>query len=464
MLFNSFVFLGLFLPITYIVFWSLRTANARYVWLAVTGYVFYGYWDPRFCLLMAFSTAVSYTAGLGFLRWSDPRRRRLCLIVPITVDLALLGFFKYANFVVESFADFAKALGSDVNAPHWNIILPVGISFYTFHTITYIVDSYRGVIRPTRNLFEFSAYVSLFSQLVAGPIVRFRQIEEDLERLGKADRTRWLGIGVSFFIIGLVEKVVVADSLAAFVDPALERYANLSTAGAWLAMLGYTFQLYYDFAGYSDMAIGLGYMFGLRIPINFNSPYKALDPSDFWRRWHISLSSCLRDYVYIPLGGNRQGEVKARWNIMLTMLIGGLWHGANWTFVVWGAYHGLLLVAHRQWAGAWATLPTVVRQLGMFLAAVVGWVFFRSTDFAMAGTLLQKMFAPAGGATVHNPLALSVLLLAAAWWGMVGPNAIDLHRDWRPRPRRAVALAAALGACLTMMLGSGSSPFLYFQF
>jgi alginate O-acetyltransferase complex protein AlgI len=463
-LFNSFVFLGLFLPITYVVFWLLRTANARYIWLAITGYVFYGYWDPRFCLLMAFSTAVSFSAGLGFLRWTDPGRRRLCLIVPITVDLALLGFFKYANFVVQSFADFATALGSDVHPPHWNIILPVGISFYTFHTITYIVDSYRGVIRPTRNLFEFSAYVSLFSQLVAGPIVRFRQIEEDLEQLGKADRTRWLGIGISFFIIGLVEKVIVADSLAAFVDPALEAYQGLSTAGAWLAMLAYTFQLYFDFAGYSDMAIGLGYMFGLRIPINFNSPYKALDPSDFWRRWHISLSSCLRDYVYIPLGGNRQGEANARRNIMLTMLIGGLWHGANWTFVFWGAYHGLLLVAHRQWASQWAALPAVVRQSAMFLAAVIGWVFFRSTDFSMAGTLLGKMFAPVAGATVPNPLALIALLLAGAWWAMIGPNAIDLHRDWRPRPRRAVALAAALGACLTMMLGSGSSPFLYFQF
>jgi alginate O-acetyltransferase complex protein AlgI len=463
-LFNSFVFLGLFLPITYLVFWLLPTAKARYVWLTITGYVFYGYWDARFCLLMAFSTLVSYAAGLGFLRWSDPRRRKLCLVVPITADLALLGFFKYSNFLVQSGVSLANLFGAGVALPAWNIVLPVGISFYTFHTITYIVDSYRGVIRPTRNLFEFSAYVSLFSQLVAGPIVRFRQIEEDLDNLGRADRTRWLGIGVSFFVTGLVEKVLVADSLAAFVDPALANYRDLSSAGAWLAMLGYTFQLYFDFAGYSDMAIGLGYLFGLRIPINFNSPYKALDPSDFWRRWHISLSTCLRDYLYIPLGGNRDGKWRTYRNLMITMLLGGLWHGASWTFVLWGAYHGLLLSAYRAWGAAWDRLPKAVRQLGMFLAALLGWVLFRSRDFAMAGTLLHKMFVPTAGALVEHVPAMVLLVSGAAWWAMAGPNANDLYRDWAPRPRRAIALSAAFGACLAVMLGSGSSPFLYFQF
>jgi alginate O-acetyltransferase complex protein AlgI len=230
-LFNSFIFLFAFLPVTYGVFWLLRSIKARYVWLTVTGYVFYGYWDPRFCLLMAFSTAVSYTAGLGFLRWSDPRRRKLCLVVPIVVDLALLGFFKYANWGLETLRGTVRLFGADVTIPHLDVILPVGISFYTFHTISYIVDAYRGTIRPTRNFFEFSTYVSLFSQLVAGPIVRFRQIEEDLEKLGQGDRTRWLGRGVSIFVVGLMEKVLVADSLAAFVDPALARYESLSTAG-----------------------------------------------------------------------------------------------------------------------------------------------------------------------------------------------------------------------------------------
>jgi alginate O-acetyltransferase complex protein AlgI len=463
-LFNSFVFLLAFLPVTYLVFWTLPSAKSRYVWLTITGYVFYGYWDPRFCLLMAFSTAVSYTAGLGFLRWSDPRRRRLLLIIPVTADLAILGFFKYANFLMDSFGKVLNWAGAGISIPHWNIVLPIGISFYTFHTITYIVDSYRGVIKPTRNIFEFSAYVSLFSQLVAGPIVRFRQIEEDLERLGQADRTRWLGLGVSFFVLGLLEKVVVADTLAFFVDRSLAQYQLLSSSGAWLSMFGYSFQLYFDFAGYSDMAIGLGYMFGLRIPINFNSPYKALDPSDFWRRWHISLSSCLRDYLYIPLGGNRHGEWKAYRNLLLTMLIGGLWHGANWTFVIWGAYHGCLLAAYRRYGSVWDRLPRVLRQSSMFLLALFGWVLFRSADFGMAAQLFSTMLIPTGGLAVEGLAPYSIVLFLAGAWAMVGPNAQEMHMDWTPSRIRFVGLAAAAGAALAVMLGSNASPFLYFQF
>jgi alginate O-acetyltransferase complex protein AlgI len=464
MLFNSLVFLCAFLPVTYVVFWMLRSAQTRYVWLAITGYVFYGYWNPWFCFLMAFSTLVSYTAGLGFLRYTDPRRRRLCLVIPIVTDLSLLGFFKYANFGLRSISDLAAALHHPLATPHFDIILPIGISFYTFHTISYIVDSYRGVIKPTRNLFEFAAYVSLFSQLIAGPIVRFRQIETDLEALGHADRTRWLERGIRFFIIGLVEKVVVADSLAAIVDPALAHYANLTTLGTWCAILGYTFQLYFDFSGYSTMAVGLGYMFGLRIPQNFNSPYKALDPSDFWRRWHISLSSCLRDYVYIPLGGSREGELNTYRNLLLTMLIGGLWHGANWTFVVWGGYHGLLLALHRRFATVWDAAPRALRQASMFLLAVIGWVFFRSTDFHMAGVILSHMFVPTRGAGTVALTAFAVLLPIAALWSMSGPNAFDINATWTPRPRYRVALAAALGACLALIAGAGPSPFLYFQF
>ena len=464
MLFNSYVFLFAFLPVTYLVFWRLRTASARYVWLVITGYVFYGYWDPRFCLLMAFSTLVSYLAGLGFLRFTDPLRRRLCLVVPITVDLLLLGFFKYANFGMGAARDVASWFGRDLSLPALDIVLPVGISFYTFHTITYIVDSYRGVIRPTRNLFEFGAYVSLFSQLVAGPIVRFRQIEEDLDSLGTADRTRWLGLGVSFFLTGLVEKVVVADNLAAFVDPALLHYQELSTAGVWLAILGYTFQLYFDFCGYSDMAVGLGYLFGLRIPMNFNSPYKATDPVDFWRRWHISLSSCLRDYLYIPLGGNRHGRWRTYRNLMLTMLIGGLWHGANWTFVVWGAYHGALLILYRTVAPAWDRLPAAVRQALFFVLVVVGWVFFRAPNLASAAAILTAMFTPTAGGLGANPGPFLVLLLASAAWALRGPNAFDLHAGFRWQPRHALAAAACFGVCLALLAGDRNSPFLYFQF
>ncbi len=462
MLFNSFIFVFAFLPVTYGVFWALRSADARYRWLTVTGYFFYGWWDWRFCFLMLTSTVVSYWAGRLMLQWTDQPRRRLALTVPIVFDLMLLGFFKYANFGLESARTGFAWLGIDLSIPHYNIILPVGISFYTFHTITYIVDCYRGVVTPTRNFFEFSCYVSLFSQLVAGPIVRFRQIEEDLVNLGRADRWRWFQRGISFFAIGMVEKVLVADTLASFVDPMLAQYQTLSTAGAWVAVLGYTGQLYFDFSGYSTMAVGLGYLFGVRIPQNFNSPYKALDPSDFWRRWHISLSTCLRDYVYIPLGGNRAGPSRTARNMMYTMLIGGLWHGAAWTFVFWGAYHGALLIGYRAIQPAWDRWPAPLRQWLTFLAVVIGWVFFRSTSFGMAAQLLETMFLPTSGVMVVQPLLPAIALIVALGWAMAGPNAFDLKHEFRWRGR--LAIAAALGAALAVVAGSRASPFLYFQF
>ncbi len=465
MLFNSIEFIFAFLPLAYLVFWSLGTAQARYVWLTITGYVFYGWWDPRFCLLMAFSTLVSYVAGLGMLKHPvGSKERKLYLVVPITVDLALLGFFKYTNFALDSVRTVASLSGVTIDVPHLNIILPIGISFYTFHTISYIVDAYRGVITPTRNLWEFSTYVSLFSQLVAGPIVRFRQIESDLEALGTSSRTRWLTRGVSFFCVGLVEKVLIADTIAAMVDPSFANWQQLSSAGAWMAVLGYTFQLLFDFSGYSTMAVGLGYLFGIRIPQNFNSPYKALDPSDFWERWHISLSSCLRDYLYIPLGGNRNGVAATYRNLMLTMLFGGLWHGASWTFVFWGFYHGVLLCAHRVWRAQWDRLPAIARQGGMFLSVMVGWVFFRAVTFTEALHILKLMVAPSDGlwfSDINVGVVLSVMAIAA-WWSMRGPNAFEMSHDWTPQ--RKVVMALAFGAGLALIVTARPSPFLYFQF
>lgn len=299
---------------------------------------------------MALSTAVSYFAGIGISRWKNPRSRRLCLILPVAFDLSLLGFFKYTNLGLSTLNSLSELLRLPVRAPMLDIVLPVGISFYTFHTITYIVDCYRGVIKPTHNFFEFSCYVSLFSQLVAGPIVRFREVERDLEQIDHSSRTANADRAWSFFTLGMIKKVLIADSIAAIVNPAFANYARLSSAGAWLCALGYTYQLYFDFSGYSDMAVGLGHMFAIRLPQNFDSPYKAQNIADFWRRWHISLSSVLRDYLYIPLGGSRGSAFQVNRNLMITMLLGGLWHGANWTFVFWGGYHGLLLTLYRRFS------------------------------------------------------------------------------------------------------------------
>jgi alginate O-acetyltransferase complex protein AlgI len=463
-LFNSVKFLYLFLPVTYVVFWMLRTKAQRYVWLTVTGYVFYAFWNYKFCALMFFSTMVSYMAGLGLaVRRPNSVGRRIWLIVPITVDLTLLGVFKYTNFVIESTNHVAVWFGMPIELPLVDIVLPVGISFYTFHTITYIVDIYRGVIAPTRNFFEFSCYVSLFAQLVAGPIVRFRQIESDLDRIDRADRREGLAIGWSFFVIGMIKKVIVADSIAMVVDPALARYAELSSLAIWLCMLGYTYQLYFDFSGYSDMAVGLGHMFGLRLPQNFRSPYKATDISDFWRRWHISLSSCLRDYLYIPLGGGRGSAWHVNRNLMITMLLGGLWHGAHWTFVLWGAYHGLLLVLYRSVERPWSRLPIFVQRGATFLLVLVGWVFFRSDGLPMVKALLGGMFFWHGGESLGtDTIGVIALLVLATVITQFAPNTFELTHRWRPAT--SLVLVGLFAICLFLIYGAHPSPFLYFQF
>jgi alginate O-acetyltransferase complex protein AlgI len=462
MLFNSPVFLFAFLPITYVVFWALRSKTARYVWLTLTGYVFYGWWNPKFCLLMLFSTLVSFLAGLGFLRWGDDKRlRRWLLVVPITMDLLLLGFFKYADFTIETWNALGGWLGSPPLSP-LHVLLPVGISFYTFHTISYIIDAYRRQITPTRNFWEFACYVSLFSQLVAGPIIRFRELQDDLEGISNKNRRSYLDRAWSYFVIGMLQKVLLADTIAAVIDPALSDVSQLSSVSAWLCMLGYTYQLYFDFAGYSNMAIGLGFLFGMHIPVNFDSPYKALNPSDFWRRWHISLSRCLRDYLYIPLGGSRKGEIFTYRNLMITMLLGGLWHGAAWQFVIWGGYHGLLLSVYRRFSREWDAQPVWLQRSATFLLVIIGWTLFRASSIGAAMTLLNRMFTPHVGVAITGMTTLVVFVLIAALIAHFGKNSLELSHRWRPA--EALALTALFVICLMAIYGGKTSPYLYFQF
>src|SRR4051794_1654934 len=482
MLFNSRVFLFAFLPIVYLVFWRLQNKNQRYLWLTISGYVFYGFWNFRFCGLMLFSTIVSYVAAILMDQAKTPARRKLFLVVPITIDLALLGVFKYAGFAAESARSLAEALHMPLNVPAIHIILPLGISFYTFHTITYIVDTYRSVIKPTRNFFEFSSYVSLFSQLVAGPIVRFRQIEKDLENIDHAARKDGFDIGWSYFVIGLTEKVLIADSIAGIIDPLFANYQNISTGSAWLCAIGYAYQLYFDFSGYSTMAVGLGYLFGLRLPQNFNSPYKATDISNFWERWHISLSTVLRDYLYNPIAfaitrrraakgkgiGRKATATLGGFTAMVafptitTMLLGGLWHGANWTFVFWGGYHGVLLVLYqltKKWYDQW---PKVLRQAITFGLVVVGLLFFRCETFGKAGAILKKMVTWQHGVSPTEIAGLAILLPIAMWWAHIGPNPFEMSHDWRGWKLSGVA-ALFLLAMVSITAGD-ESPFLYFQF
>ena len=456
MIFNSNIFLFAFLPVVFTLFWLAWTKQQRYVLMTVAGYVFYGYWDWRFCFLLLFSSLVSFGAAVLIEGAKTGRGRRAWMTLSVGVDLALLGFFKYFNF----FASSLHAVIPTVPLPVLQIVLPVGISFYTFHTISYIVDVADGRIRATRNLFEYLTYVSLFSQLVAGPIVRFREIEEDLEKIDGPPRQDFMARGIGFFVVGLIKKAIVADSIAAFLDPALASYATLSMAGAWLAALGYTFQIYYDFSGYSDMAVGLGYLFGIRIPQNFNAPYRAVGPRDFWRRWHMSLSSWLRDYLYIRLGGNRLGDARMKINLMVTMLLGGLWHGANWTFVVWGAYHGLLLIAERLVEPRWDRVPVAIRRAVTFGLVVFSWVLFRSTDLTMAGHWMGAMLGlGAGGQEVPLPLTVLVVLC------LVAVNTVPETWDIRFGIKYRWAPVYALGFLIAYLFVNGrNSPFLYYQF
>jgi len=462
MLFNSTVFLFAFLPITYFVFWSLRRKNARYGWLTLSGYVFYGYWKPSYCYLMAFATLVSYLAGLGFLRWSENQRaRKILLIVPIAVELGLLGYFKYADFSVQTLNRILRWQDlATLPLPH--VLLPIGISFYIFHTITYIVDCYLEVIKPTRNILEFSCYVSLFSQLVAGPIVRFRELEKDLEQIDRSSRREFLDRGWSFFTIGFIQKVVIADMIAAIIDPALKDVWVLSSLSTWMCMLGYTYQIYFDFAGYSNMAVGLGYLFGLHIPQNFNSPYRAVNPADFWRRWHMSLSRCFRDYVYLPMVGRRPPQARIYFATLATMTLCGLWHGANWTFVFWGAYHGLLLVFYTRFASLWDRCYVWLQRAATFLLVLMGLVLFRAPDFGTARAVYARLLIPHDGAVLIGAGALALMLALSAAIAHFGSNTFEMSHEWRPLATAGLGLLFVLS--LLLMYGAKSSPFLYFQF
>jgi len=467
-IFNSNIFLFAFLPVVFTLFWIARGKQQRYVLLAVAGYVFYGYWDWRFCILLAFSSTISFICGLLIDNADSARTKRALVIGAVSVDLTLLGFFKYYNFVAANLGIALDWLNVRAQPPVLHIILPIGISFYTFHTISYVVDVSKGRIKATRNIAEYFTYVSLFSQLIAGPIVRYRQIEADLEAIDGPPRSDWIAIGIGFFVVGLIKKVIIADHIGAGIDPILSAYANgsisaMSFAQAWTAAIGYTCQLYFDFSGYSDMAVGLGYLFSLRIPQNFDAPYRSLGIQDFWRRWHISLSTWLRDYLYIGLGGNRKGKRRMYVNIMIVMLLGGLWHGAGWTFLIWGAYHGVLIIIDRLASPMLKRLPPMLYRAQTFFLVIIGWVFFRATSFRMATGWLRSMFS--GG--LSRDLAMPGTPMLFVWIGIALGAVMFLPETWNIRfgtTRRWAAVYAVGFVVAYLFMNGTNSPFLYYQF
>lgn len=403
MLFNSYEFLFLFLPVTLAVFfWAGKQGNRQLAigWLVAASLFFYGWWNPPYLFLMIFSIIFNYGLGNFLGRDSLPSfLRRGTLALGVAVNLGLIGYYKYANFFVDTVNHLA---GTSFNLE--KIILPLAISFFTFQQISYLVDSYKGETK-NYNFLQYCLFVSFFPQLIAGPIVLHDEI---MPQFSQASTYRYnredMAVGLTIFSMGLFKKVILADTIALYATPVFNAAAEGTSIGffeGWCGALAYTMQLYFDFSGYSDMAIGAARMFGITLPLNFNSPYKAVNISDFWRRWHITLSRFLRDYIYIPLGGNRKGKLRRYTNLLITMLLGGLWHGAGWTYVFWGGLHGIYLVVHQQWQEFRKTLGHDLKKsswwsrglscLVTFSAVVVSWVFFRAESMTAAVAVLKGM-------------------------------------------------------------------------
>ncbi len=469
----EFVAFGLLLTLAF----AVLRGTPRRLLLLLASYAFYGAWDVRFLALLGGSTLLDFFVARAVHDAEGSRRRRL-LWVSVIGNLGVLGVLKYYGFFVDSARELLAGLGLSISPPVLELVLPVGISFYTFQTLGYTIDVYRGKQEPTRSLLDFANYVSFFPQLVAGPIERASRLLPQLSRIG--ERGRGDASGWGFIALGVFKKVAIADNLGGLVDAA---YADPGVTYAPMLLLGtYAFavQIYCDFSGYSDIAVGLGRLMGVELMQNFRAPYAASGPRDLWRRWHISLSTWLRDYLYIPLGGNRGGRWKVQRNLMLTMLLGGLWHGAAWHFVAWGAFHGGLLVLARIEALARAAgrIPMILRRLVFFHVVCVGWVLFRAATLADARTVLMRVVDPtqwtmqAWLALVHQSDALGYVRVVSgvvlAVIGLQMVTAVDtesvVRRLWKtPWVMRLYVVVALLYSAM-LLAPEKPPPFIYFQF
>lgn len=428
--------------------------------LVVAGTVFYSFWDVRFVTLLYAAALIDYIVAL---RLAGSRYPRRWLVVSLCFNLGVLAIFKYAVFVADNARSVFDLLGIPIEFPYFSIVLPIGISFFTFKTLSYTIDVYRGEVPATTDFLRYLAFILLFPDLVAGPIVRYKTVSTQFDELPTRLSSAAVGVGLSMLAIGLFKKVAIADTLARTVDPLWSDVGAWDTWHAWIAVLGYTLQLYFDFSGYSDMAIGLAALLGLAFPINFRAPYKALNPSDFWRRWHISLSGWLRDYLYIPLGGNRAPPWRVRFNLLLVMSLGGLWHGAAWTFVLWGVYHGALLVLYKETAPTWDKIPVAVQRGLMIVLVALGWVLFRAPDLGTAWVAFRALFGAATpGVLLATPAKLFLVTLGvASALALFGRSTSEMRFSDR---LRHVAFASFLFVAALVLMSNSESPFLYYQF
>jgi alginate O-acetyltransferase complex protein AlgI len=466
MLFNSIQFVAFFLVVyaLYVIL-AHRWQNAL---LLAASYVFYGSWDWRFLGLMLFSTTMDYSFGLVLNRLQEHSRRKRILIVSIAVNLGVLFVFKYFNFFAANLDRLLSLFALHLDMRILNVVLPLGISFYTFHNISYIVDVYRGRVEATRSFVDFALYVALFPQLIAGPIARPAHL---LPQIHNPRRITYamLRTGAWLILLGYFKKVVLADNMVPFTKPLFENPHSMHGTEVLFGLYAFAFQIYGDFSGYSDIARGLANLMGFELALNFDHPYFAANPPDFWRRWHISLSTWLRDYLYIPLGGNRHGRWKTHRNLLITMFLGGLWHGAAWHFVAWGIFHGALLSLHRIAAPLLARLRGgrilhALAVVAFFHVTCVGWLLFAVKRLSDVPLLLHNVFVPF---PMHGRLALITLILFAAplvlmEWLEERGGEMHIVKFW-PRPLR-LACYAALVAAIVLCGAVERHEFIYFQF
>lgn len=408
MLFNSYPFIFIFLPITLVGFFYLakfRLVKLATAWLVIASLVFYAQWSVAYLPLLVISILFNYQIG-NLISNAKPasKQAKFLLSLGIGLNLGLLGYYKYANFFIGTFGKFAGI--------HWNIpeiVLPIGISFYTFTQSAYLVDAYRGETKEY-NFLTYCLFVTYFPHLIAGPILHHKDVIPQFHNLRNFIFShKNMALGVSMFVLGLAKKLLIADPISQWADPMFKNADTVSFIEAWVGALSYTFQLYFDFSGYSDMAVGLGMMLNISLPINFDSPYKSISIIEFWRRWHITLSNFLRDYLYIPLGGNRRGKLRRYINLLITMLLGGLWHGAGLNYIAWGGLHGIYLVINHWWRKRHIPLPKFLSWMITFIAVVIGWVIFRA----------------------HNlPDAIKMLMAMAGMRGMVLSNSYQVLQEW----------------------------------
>jgi D-alanyl-lipoteichoic acid acyltransferase DltB (MBOAT superfamily) len=483
MLFHTWVFLAFFLAF-YPIYLLIKGTRLRLPWLLAASYVFYGWWNPVYLLLILWSTTVDYLAVRAMARTSW---KKAWLTLSILNNLGLLGFFKYGRFVVDNVNGLAErfdlpyalsdpnvcflsdglnsvlaSLNFPYHVPDFRYLLPVGISFYVFQSMSYTIDFYRGHVELERSFIRYATFVSLFPQLVAGPIERASHLLPQLCRAPRITRND-VADGLSLFVVGLFKKIALADYLAMYVDPVYASPEDYRAPALLLATFAFAWQIYFDFSGYTDMARGIGRLIGVRLMLNFDNPYLATGLGDFWRRWHISLSTWFRDYVYIPLGGNRHGELRTYVNMVLTMLISGLWHGAMWTFVVWGAVHavGRVLTRSLEQTVIWRDrVPTLAKQMLTFSVVMLAWVFFRAQSISEAWLILGRIFT-SGLADPAFPLLLAGLVLSIWLYQYVYESRFRNLVSAGP-----VRLALVVGMLVYMaaVVTSGNQEFIYFRF